>query len=137
MDVTLALIADAANVERGGKLNVLGVFDTVNSREFPAVQPMMYLVVKFEAGAAEIGQLRKFEAVLSAADGERLAGISAEMTVPRNPLEGRKATWLEILPLPNTPFEHPGDYEIAILVDGDQKASVPLRAVLTAEEKED
>jgi len=55
MECTLALLADAANREEGGKLNVLGVFDVIYSDKFPYAMPQFYVVVRLTAGPAEYG----------------------------------------------------------------------------------
>src|SRR6266516_902993 len=53
MEVKLALLADGANVSREGKLNLLGIFDTLFARSFPTTHPQMQLVIRFEAAAHE------------------------------------------------------------------------------------
>ena len=52
MDVTLALLADAANVSQDGKLNILGIFNGLGAAAFPATHPSMHLVLRFEASRA-------------------------------------------------------------------------------------
>ena len=55
MKVNLALLADGANVSREGKLNILGIFDTIHAGKFPVVHAQMRLVVRLEASSAELG----------------------------------------------------------------------------------
>src|SRR6266516_3887748 len=61
MEVKLALLADGANVSREGKLNLLGIFDTLFARSFPTTHPQMQLVIRFEAAAQEAGSTRQVE----------------------------------------------------------------------------
>lgn len=137
MDVTLALLADAANRERSGKLNVLGVFDRIWAKRFPVVHPMMNLVLRFSAGPAEFGQEKEFDVALIGADGGKPIGqIKGRIKVPTPAVPGRRATWIEILPLPNTPFTSEGDYQFAILIGGDTKAEIPL-AIVQVQEGDD
>ena len=58
MDVTLAVLADYANVSQDGKLNIMGIFQEVNPSEIPFVLPQMYLVLSLTAGPAEVGLAR-------------------------------------------------------------------------------
>lgn len=48
MEVSLALLADYANVTREGKLNLLGLFDRIDARAVPWVHPQMQLVLQNE-----------------------------------------------------------------------------------------
>jgi hypothetical protein len=55
MDLDFGLMADAATVDGSGKLNVLGVFDRIQAREFPARHGRISLVLRFSAGVDEVG----------------------------------------------------------------------------------
>ena len=45
MEVKVALLADGANVSREGKLNLLGIFDTLFARSFPTTHPRELVAV--------------------------------------------------------------------------------------------
>ena len=49
MRVDLALLADAATVDSAGKLNILGIFDSITSTRFPAKHGLISLVLRFSA----------------------------------------------------------------------------------------
>jgi hypothetical protein len=119
MRVTLALLADGANISREGKLNLFGLFDTVFARSFPTTHPQMQLVVRFEADAGESGSTRNVEVQLVAADGRVLFRLPGTMTVqPRMD---------HILTVNNLQLEAPGAYRFHVLVDGALAAAVPLQ----------
>ena len=127
MRVTLALLADGANVSREGKLNILGVFDTLFSRTFPITHPQMQLVIRLEADATEVGRTRALEVRFASEDGRILFRVPGSMTIGRPPLGG--GVRLEhILTLNNVQVEAPGLYRFDILVDGALVGAVPLRA---------
>jgi hypothetical protein len=128
MDVSFALLADAANVSREGKLNILGAFDRVQGAQFPLTWPRMVLVTRFIASAAEYGQEKSLEIVTMDADGKRLGGATGTMRVP-NGQAGRQLKINHVLPMTVT-FPGPGQYSIEILVNGESKATVPLDVVL-------
>ncbi len=127
MDVDFALLADAANVSREGKLNILGAFDRIHGSKFPLTWPRMVLVTRFVASAAEYGAEKQIELVTLDADGKRLGTASGKMTLPKG-RPGRQMKINHILPMTLT-FPHPGVYSIEILVNGEPKATVPLEVV--------
>jgi hypothetical protein len=135
VDVAFALLADAANVSREGKLNILGSFDRIYGSKFPLTWPRMVLVTRFVASAAEFGTEKSIEIVTMDADGKRLGTASGKMTLPTGQA-GRQLKINHVLPMTMT-FPAPGQYSIEILVNGEPKATVPLEVVQREEKKQD
>jgi hypothetical protein len=131
MDVTFALLADAANFSREGKLNVLGAFDRIHGAQFPLVWPRMVLVMRFMATPAEFGAEKTLEIVTLDLDGKKLGTATGKMTVPSGP-SGRQLKIDHVLPLTMT-FPQAGEYSIEILVNGEPKARVPLEVLAQAD----
>lgn len=127
MDVAFALLADAANISREGKLNILGAFDRIYGSKFPLTWPRMVLVTRFEASAAEYGSEKSLEIVTLDADGKRLGSASGKMKIGTGQ-SGRQIKINHVLPMGMT-FPTPGQYSIEILVNGEPKAAVPLEVV--------
>lgn len=125
MDVTLALLADYANITREGKLNVMGVFSIINAPVLPWVHPQMQLVLEFEAGAAEWDTQKEIEIKLIDIDARPLIGIKSSIKVPRGE-PGRRVRVNSIITLANVKFDRQGDYEFAILVGGETKKNISL-----------
>ena len=126
MDVTLALLCDAANVGADGKLNVLGQFDTISATAFPTLHPMMHLVLRFSATPAEAGQGRTLTIRLVNADGNTIGEVSGPLEVPNAEGSGRLPALQLITPFPGVTFPGPGSYAFHILIDQDDKRSVPI-----------
>jgi uncharacterized protein DUF6941 len=126
MRVTMALLADAANVSREGKLNVLGVFDTIYARAFPVAHAQMQLVLRFDADGAEAGTTSRFEVQLVAPDGAVLARVPVAMTPPR-PETGERVRIDHILTFANIGFERAGRYTIRVVLGDGTETTVPLR----------
>lgn len=130
MEVSLALLADYANVTAEGKLNILGVFDTIFADRFPAVHPQMQLILRLEANPAEASSRKKLELKLMTADGHTRFAIGAELGFeakdPSKPV-GEMMKVDQIIGLQNVRFEVPGDYQIAILVNEETKKTIPLK----------
>ena len=127
MDVAFALLADAANISREGKLNILGAFDRIYGSKFPLTWPRMVLVTRFEASASEYGSEKSLEIVTLDADGKRLGSASGKMKIGKGQ-SGRQIKINHVLPMGMT-FPTPGQYSIEILVNGEPKATVPLEVV--------
>lgn len=91
MKVTLAVLADYANITREGKLNILGMFDVIHAQNFPMTHPQMQLVMRFEADIAEAGKTKKLEIKLMDADGKTLFVLNGSFT-----LGSREKSWFQI-----------------------------------------
>jgi hypothetical protein len=127
VEVTVAVLADYANVSKDGKLNIMGIFQEINAPELPFQLPQMYLVLSFTAGPAEFGSVRNLRVVLLQSDGQEVFGLGAQMQVPTNAARpGRRAYINETIGLAGVPFQRAGDYAFSILVGDDEKATVPL-----------
>lgn len=126
MDVTVAVLADYANVSQDGKLNIMGIFQEINPPFLPFPLPQMYLVVSFSAGPAEIGAVRNLRIPLLHSDGQELLAMEAQMTIPEPNRPGSRAYINQTIGLAGVTFERPGDYAFSILVGDDEKATVPL-----------
>lgn len=126
MDLTLLLIADYANTTADGKLNVMGIFESISAASFPATHAEMYLIARFTAGPAEYGRVFKMEVKLINEDAtQELVNFSAENTVPRGQ-NGQKVHLNHLLRLNNLTFPTPGTYEFSVLVDNDLKGTLPI-----------
>ncbi len=127
MRVTLAALADYANVTMEGKLNIMGIFQEINPPVLPFQLPQMFLVVSFSAAPSEAPAQKHLQVKLLAEDGA--AVISAQQTLPvQTPNRpGARVITNAVLGFGGLQFTAPGDYAFSILIDGDEKESVPLR----------
>lgn len=127
MDVAFALLADAANISREGKLNILGVFERIQGTKFPLTWPRMVLVTRFIASAAEFGSEKALDIVTLDADGKQLGRVSGKMKIQKG-APGRMLKINHIFPMTLT-FPAPGQYSIEVLVGGESKVTVPLEVI--------
>ena len=128
MDVTFAVLADYANVTREGKLNVMGIFDRVFTRQLPARFPPMQLVIRLEADYDELDVEHSVRVQLGDPDGEAVFDIDGTFT-PRGGQPGQKTSANHILQLGNVPLQRAGPHRVLIWIDGDLKREVPLHVV--------
>lgn len=127
MDIDLAVIADAANVSQEGKLNILGVFDTIWARNFPFRHAAMVFVLRVRADFTEEGSHR-LEIRLMDADGKQLFKAEGPFQVPSG-LPGRPIKPHVVMGLSGISFPQPGDYSFEVMVDDEPLRSVPLYVV--------
>lgn len=127
MQVPLALLADAANISKEGKLNVLGAFDVINAPSFPTIHPAMVLVLQLAASPAEYGQTKKLVITILDADANHIADIKADLQVNAPDDPAAPSNDYIVLKIPPMPFPHAGDYAIHILIGGEDKTQVRFR----------
>ncbi|UCF19720.1 MAG: hypothetical protein JSU87_17690 [Gemmatimonadota bacterium] len=127
MEVDLALVADAANVSQEGKLNILGIFDTIWAREFPFRHSAMVFVLRVTAGFTDAGT-HQLQVRLMGADGEQLFKAEGPLKVPHG-APGRSVRPHVIMGLGGVSFPKPGDYSFEVIVDEEPLKSVPLHVM--------
>jgi len=115
MEVKLALLADGANVSREGKLNLLGIFDTLFARSFPTTHPQMQLVIRFERRPGRRAARARWRSSWSRAMAASFSGCRA-LTVQPHGL-GDAIRMDHVLTLNHVQFERPGRYRFDVLVD--------------------
>ncbi len=129
MDVSLALLADAANTSRDGKLNLLGIFDAIQAPKFPTTHPSMTLVLRLEASAADGNRAHDLDVRFIDADGARLFKIDARVVVPPGMEPGQPHQFTHPIQINGLALKRPGQYAFEVRMDGVLAATVPLRAL--------
>ena len=128
--MNLAVLCDAANVSREGKLNVLGEFDSIHASTFPLTYPTMVLVVRLEAHPTEAGD-HTLRLHLNDEDGQDVVPpLQGEFPTGDPPFLGVPIrTAPLILQMHGVRFEQPGHYSFELLVDGHHLRSLALHVV--------
>jgi hypothetical protein len=126
MDVTLAVCCDAANVSREGKLNLLGIFNSIHAAQFPCTHPHLALVLRVEARLGEEG-VYGLDIKLADEDGKELFTINGQLTLQGGE-PGRPMTAQTIMDINNFQLPRPGTYAFEIFVDHHHVRSVPIHA---------
>jgi hypothetical protein len=134
MDLTMKLLADYAAADAGGKLNILGVFNILNVRQFPVKHPLMYLVMKFEPRMGEYGDTRKLRIVLVDEDGTELFQISGDFAVPEIQ-NGILPELNAVISFRDLEFSNPGRYEFRVFIDKEQKGEAVLTVARIPEQQ--
>ena len=134
MNVTLAVLADYANVSKEGKLNIMGIFDVIHAQQVPYTHPQMQFVMNLEATIAETGKTKKVEVHLMDGDGKKLFTVNGDFALgevqPGEPFRTNSILTVNMLK-----FDQPGDYVFNVLINDEHKARVPLKLVLITENR--
>jgi len=125
MEVKTAVLADAANVSQEGKLNITGIFDRIQSADFPARWPAMTVVIRLAAHRTEVGQ-HDLRVDIADEDGRKIAQMGGSFHVGEPVRPGLPSHGQIIIPIHNAAFPKPGVYTFNILIDGRYEDSTHL-----------
>ena len=124
MDIQVAVLCDAAT-DYKGKLNLLGTFNSVHTRELPANYPQCSIVLRVIFKLVEEGS-HKLRINFVDEDGKFVMPsieLPFEVSVPENDSFAYRNFILNIQRLK---FEKFGQHAVDIAIDGRQEASIPL-----------
>jgi hypothetical protein len=125
MDVEAFLLCDAAT-DQQGKLNVLGAFDNIWAKKVPAIHPSCSVAARVRFAKIEEGN-HSVKIQIIDQDGSnigpKLEGNISVRTAPN--LDSSVANL--ILNIQRLEFKQYGQYRIDLAIDGEIKASLPLR----------
>ncbi len=113
-----SVLCDDVRREDNGKFILLGLFETVGAREFPAVHSSLFVVNGWIGG---VGTFRQYTRILDAA-GQEIAR-DQETTFHLANLKSRHSV---IARFNNLELPQPGDYAVEILLNGDLKVRYSL-----------
>lgn len=126
MDITLAVVADAANRTESGKLNVLGIFQAIFTSAVPCRHPALALVIGLEASPTEAGQSIPIGITLIDEDGRLLMKFDpSDVAVPLAFQPLRHSTTL-IINIGGAYFPRFGTYRFEVTANHSTIGHVPL-----------
>ncbi len=132
MRIEIAALCDAAT-EQGGKLNMLGAFDTLHAVKFPHIVPQVTIVFRIRFNRAESGG---HKIKLAIKDEEGVA-ILPEMEAVV-PIEIRKGSDSRVgnimMNVHGMKFEKAGYHSVDLSLDGTHAFSLPLRVIQVPED---
>jgi hypothetical protein len=125
MRVEIFTLCDAATVDAGGKLNILGSFDRLNAREPPVMHPQCSLAIKLRFERVEEGRKRIRIAFIDSDGAPVMPPLEATADVQ---FHGEEPTVAAAMALNIHQLRLPsfGEYSIDLAVDDRQEASSPL-----------
>jgi hypothetical protein len=132
MQIQTAVLCDSA-ADYGGRLCILGAFDTLFARQFPVVHPHCALALRLCFFAEDEGEM-KLGIRLTNADGQPITPpIEPRLTIQL----GNDVSFMTrnlVLNLQGLSFPTAGEYALQILCEGASLMEIPLRLVEVANE---
>ena len=125
MKVEIFTLCDAATVDAGGKLNILGSFDRLNAKQVPVIHPQCSLAIKLRFERIEEGKKRLR---ISFVDSDGAAVMPTLDATTEVRFQGNDSTSTVSLALNIQQLKLPrsGEYSIDLAVDDRHESSIPL-----------
>ncbi len=124
MRIEIFALCDAATADMG-KLNMLGVFDTIWVIKTPVIHPYCAIALRARFERIERGE-HKVTVQFADADGKNVIPPAQGALTINFPEDQSSSSANLILNIQGLKLERLGEYSIDLAVDGQQKASVPL-----------
>ena len=125
MKVEIFTLCDAATVDAGGKLNILGSFDRLSARQVPVTHPQCSLAIKLRFERVEEGQKRLRIAFVDS-DGVAVMPTIDAATEVRFRGDDSTSTVSLALNIQQLKLPRFGEYSIDLALDDRHEASIPL-----------
>jgi hypothetical protein len=125
MKIEIFALCDAAT-DTHGKLNLLGTFDQVYAPKMPIVHPACAIALRMRFDKMEEG-VHQVKIQLVNPDGKLVFQPMEGEVKPRMADDIGSVAVNLILNFQNVKFEEFADYQINLAIDGEAKASLPLR----------
>jgi hypothetical protein len=117
VEVAFAAVADSANVSHEGKLNILGVFDSIVAKAFPAHHPSMAFAFTLRLEYGDQNRDLALDVSLVDQDGRKLWGAIGKVTVG-DVSPGQFVHRHQIMNLLGVQFPAPGRYRFRVKLEG-------------------
>jgi hypothetical protein len=124
MDIQIAALCDAAS-DYGGKLCLLGAFDTITAPQFPSMHPQCAIALRIVFEKIEEGQ-HKLRLGFVDDDGRALMPPIDMPVKVGVPPDSSFISQNIIVSIQGLKFDRPGTYSIDLAIDGRHEASIPL-----------
>ncbi len=130
MKLSLAAVADAANVDADQKLSIFGVFDRIMAATFPVIHPSMALALRFTAEAEDSAKHFEIRIRLMDEDGRITVEAAAKLQLPTIDA-GLFASAPLAIQVGGWPIPRPGRYHFEVSGDGLDGSPVQVPFIVT------
>jgi hypothetical protein len=125
MKVEIFSLCDFATADSGGKLTIVGIFDTIWAREIPATHGLCALALRIRFDKIEEG-LKKLKVSFVDSDGNPVMPALEMQIQVQVPPVFQQANAQVVFLIPQVKFSNFGEYAIDLAIDSRQEASIPL-----------
>ena len=126
METLVLLAADYASMGMGIKLNVMGIFNSINAARFPMRHPSMYVIAKLGVEFGEQRGKRQVSIKLIDQDGHDVRQFVRQEVEVKNSMSERRAEFNFLLEVRDLILPAPGTYSIVVVVDDEPIRELPI-----------
>lgn len=128
MQVEYAFLADSAQAVEGKVYVIGGGIDEIKAGQFPAVHPLLSLVVKFRLEPIECDRQYALEIEFWDPDGHPMGPrVNGQFSARRHPEEPTRPGFVQlVINVMNLELPRPGDYAFHVVVNGQEIRRPPL-----------
>ena len=124
MEVEIFTLSDFAQ-DNGGRLTIVGTFDQISSRTFPATHPSCHLSCRLRFGSKEAGEHNFRLKLIDAAGADVVPPMEGNINV--NVAPGQEYAGLNlVVNLNQLKFEKAGRYSFELYINDEWKTGLPL-----------
>ena len=113
-----SVLCDDIRREDNGKFILIGLFETIGAKKFPAIHPRLYIMNCWISG---LGTFKQRSRIIS-----KEGSILAEDKETTFQLKDLKIKHRIIARFNNLKFDMPGEYSVEVLLNGELKVRYPL-----------
>lgn len=113
-----SVLCDDVRREDNGKFILIGLFETIGARKFPAIHPTLFIMNCWTSGMGAFHQRSRIM--------DRNGRLLAEDKETGFTLQDLRAKHRIIARFNNLKFDSPGEYAVEVLLNGDLKVRYPL-----------
>jgi hypothetical protein len=124
MEIEIFTLCDFAQ-DNGGKLIIVGTFDSMQVREFPVRHPNCSIACRLRFAKKEFGPHTITIRFIDQHNNELVQPLEAEIMVEQ-PQIAEHSTINFVINYNNLEFKNPGRYSFELSVDGEWKSGLPL-----------
>ena len=124
MEIEIFTLADFAQ-DNHSKLTIVGTFDSIQSKQFPATHASCSVACRLRFAAKEAGEHDFKLRLIDAAGKEMLQPVAGHINITLPP-NGQFVTINIVVNFNQLKFETPGRYSFELYIDSDWKSGLPL-----------
>jgi hypothetical protein len=124
MEIEIFTLCDFAQ-DNNSKLTVVGTFDSIHAKQFPAQHPACTVACRLRFSDKEAGDHDFKLRMIDAAGKETIQPIEGNINIPAA-ANGRVVTINLVINFNQLQFTKPGRYSFELYIDGEWKSGLPL-----------
>jgi hypothetical protein len=124
MEIEIFTLADFAQ-DNNSKLTVVGTFDSIHTKQFPAIHPACTVACRLRFAAKDEGAHDFKLRLIDTGGKEIIQPVKGEINIGK-PVNGQFTTINIVINFGQLQFPAPGRYSFELYIDDDWKSGLPL-----------